>query len=86
MRVPCPHCGERSIDEFVSLGAADPVRPPPEAGVDAFVEYVYLRDNPAGRHREVFHHMGGCRAILIVERDTRTHEIFAVTGAAGSAR
>lgn len=82
MRIRCPHCGERSVDEYVQLGAADPARPPADAGIEAFVEYVYLRDNPAGRHREVFHHLGGCRAILVVERDTRTHEIHRVAPAA----
>lgn len=85
MRITCPHCGERSIDEYVQLGAADPARPPADAGIAAFVDYVYLRDNPAGRHREVFHHVGGCRAILVVERDTRTHEIHGVV-AGGSRR
>jgi methylglutamate dehydrogenase subunit B len=86
MRIVCPHCGERPIDEFVELGAADPVRPAPDSGVAAYADYVYLRDNPAGRHREVFQHVGGCRAILIVERDTRTHEIFGVRTAGEGGR
>ena len=38
-------------------------------------DYVYLRDNPAGPHRELWYHAGGCRAWLIVGRDTRTHAI-----------
>jgi sarcosine oxidase subunit delta len=75
MRINCPYCGNRPIDEFVQLGAADPVRPPPDAGIHAFVAYVYLRDNPAGAHRERFQHVGGCRAMIVVSRDTRTHEI-----------
>lgn len=75
MRISCPYCGNRPIGEFVQLGAADPVRPPPDAGIEAFVSYVYLRENPAGAHREFFQHVGGCRAIMIVSRDTRTHEI-----------
>lgn len=78
MLIACPHCGERPIDEFVVLGAADPIRPPADGDVGAFVDYVYARENPAGRHREVFHHIGGCRSMLVVERDTRTHEIAAV--------
>ena len=78
MRIRCPHCGERPIDEFVQLGAADPVRPAADAGIAAFVDYVYLRDNPAGPHRELFQHIGGCRALLAVTRDTRTHAIHGV--------
>ncbi len=38
-------------------------------------DYVYLRDNPAGPHRELWQHVSGCRAWLVVTRDTRTHEI-----------
>jgi len=78
MRVRCPYCGDRPIDEFVQLGAADPVRPPADAGLDAFVDYVYLRDNPAGIHRELFQHLAGCRALLAIRRDTRTHDITSV--------
>jgi heterotetrameric sarcosine oxidase delta subunit len=85
MRLNCPHCGERPIDEFVQLGTADQLRPAADAGIDAFVDYVYLRDNPAGPHRELFQHLGGCRALLAVRRDTRTHEVHAVT-AVGDAR
>ena len=37
--------------------------------------YVYERDNPAGRQREYWHHSAGCRAWIVVTRDTRTHRI-----------
>ena len=78
MRIPCPHCGERDSAEFAYYGDAAPRRPDskgPEA-LAAFVDYVYPRDNPAGKHRELWYHVGGCRAWLLVTRDTRTHEIF----------
>ena len=78
MRIPCPHCGERASEEFSYLGAADPVRPPPDAGAEAWHDYVYLRDNPAGALREFWHHVHGCRRWLVVTRDTRTHAISAV--------
>lgn len=80
MRVACPFCGERDSSEFVFLGDAGFRRPDPD-GADAetrFVEAVYLRDNPAGRHEELWYHASGCRGWLRVTRDTRTHEIFAV--------
>jgi len=44
----------------------------------AFAEAVYLRDNPAGLHREHWFHSAGCQSWLLVERDTRTHEIVKV--------
>jgi sarcosine oxidase subunit delta len=78
MRIPCPYCGERDSGEFAYCGDAAPRRPDgkgPEA-LGAFYEYAYPRDNPAGPHRELWYHVSGCRAWLVVRRDTRTHEIF----------
>ena len=78
MRIPSPHCGERDSAEFAYYGDAAPRRPDgkgPEA-LAAFVDYVYPRDNPAGRHRELWYHVAGCRAWLVLTRDTRNHEIF----------
>lgn len=80
MRIQCPYCGERSLSEFTYLGAADNQRP--ELGASAareqFFEAVYLRDNPAGSHAELWYHGFGCCSWLRVIRDTRTHEIFSV--------
>jgi sarcosine oxidase subunit delta len=77
MRIPCPYCGERDAQEFSYLGDATLRRPDPSApgAESAFHDYVYLRDNPAGPHREFWQHVQGCRSWLIVERDTLTHEI-----------
>lgn len=82
MRIHCPHCGERPVDEFTQFGAAGLQRPDAEAGLQAYVTYVYLRDNPAGMHQELFQHIGGCRAFLSVTRDTRTHAIQGVEAVA----
>jgi heterotetrameric sarcosine oxidase delta subunit len=77
MRLPCPYCGSRGNDEFIYLGSADPVRPAShDALAEAWTDYVFLRDNPAGANRELWHHTYGCRAWLIVTRDTRTHEVL----------
>jgi sarcosine oxidase subunit delta len=78
MRIPCPFCGVRDASEFSYLGDATLKRPDPSApnAERAFHDYVYLRDNPAGPHREFWHHVSGCRSWLIVTRDTRTHEIL----------
>ncbi|WP_237215012.1 sarcosine oxidase subunit delta [Falsiroseomonas oryziterrae] len=81
MRIPCPFCGDRGNEEFTVLGAAGLARPAPEADDAAWHDYVHLRDNPAGAHRELWHHVFGCRAWLVVERDTRTHAVLSVTPA-----
>ncbi|MBV9261490.1 MAG: sarcosine oxidase subunit delta [Pseudolabrys sp.] len=86
MRIPCPYCGERSGEEFVASGAADPQRPTDPGDLAAFVDYVYLRDNPAGPHRELFYHAGGCHSWLVVTRDTRSHAILGVTAARDAKR
>jgi methylglutamate dehydrogenase subunit B len=85
MRIACCYCGARSNEEFAYLGDASVRRPNADAtlALDAtalqqWSDYVYLRDNPAGPHRELWQHVAGCRAWLVVTRDTRTHAILAV--------
>src|SRR5262245_18656717 len=87
MRIPCHYCGERGNEEFAYLGDATLVRPEADAATpllldDAdqkqWVDYVYLRDNPTGVHRELWQHVSGCRAWLVVTRNVRTHEILKV--------
>ena len=88
MRIVCPYCGERPLDEFAYFGDANVERPDPARpdALAAFVDTVYLRDNPAGRHRELWQHRSGCRAWLVVTRDTTTHAIFAVAPARDARR
>ncbi len=74
MRIPCPYCGERDAREFSYLGDATATRPV-DGGAAVFHEYVNLRDNKAGMHREFWYHASGCRSWLVVTRDTRTHRI-----------
>ena len=80
MRIPCPYCGERDYSEFSYLGDAGFRRPDPQAPDAArlYYEAVYLRDNPAGPHEELWFHAHGCRSWLRVRRNTLTHEILAV--------
>ncbi len=80
MRIHCPYCGERDISEFSYLGDAAFRRPDPLApgALERFVEAVYQRDNPAGRHLELWYHTHGCLYWLQVERDTLTHRILGV--------
>jgi methylglutamate dehydrogenase subunit B len=85
MRIYCPFCGERDSSEFTVTGDASCRRPhvallDSQASLtDQFLEAVYVRDNPAGRHLELWYHGAGCRSWLRVSRDTRSHEVFAVT-------
>ena len=81
MRIPCPHCGERPVDEFTALGAADVKRPEGSDKMEDWVNYVYFRENSFGAHRELFYHASGCRQWLVVERDTRDHTISGVVTA-----
>ena len=78
MRLPCPCCGERSVEEFSYFGDAGPRRPTDggAAPTAAWTDYVYLRDNPAGPHRELWYHGVGCRSWVVLTRDTRTHAIL----------
>ena len=87
MRIPCPFCGPRGNEEFTYLGDANVRRPDPAhpEAPRVFHDYVYLRDNPSGLHRELWYHCG-CRKWLVVTRNTRTHDINDVTFADGGAR
>ena len=76
-----PHLGPRDASEFTILGDASLInRPDWQAGDadDAFYNYQYLRDNPAGLHRELWFHEQGDRSWLVVTRDTLTHAVIAV--------
>jgi len=83
MLIKCPHCGTRPVEEFTFNGDASVRRPTSNdpKTMDQWFDYVYLRDNPKGRFDEYAHHSSGCRAWLVVTRDTQTHEIFTVVTA-----
>ncbi|GBQ30873.1 sarcosine oxidase subunit delta [Gluconacetobacter azotocaptans] len=85
MRLPCSCCGPRDSGEFVYRGDATLRRPPPDAPETHWADYVYLRDNPAGPHRELWYHQP-CRSWLVITRDTRSHAILAAEAAEAVAR
>ena len=85
MKIPHPLLGLRDASEFVYLGDSslmdrpvmdDPALLGETASIDAFHDYLYLRDNPAGIHRELWFHEQGDRSWLVVTRNTVTHEIL----------
>lgn len=78
MRLTCPLCGTRPLEEFTYRGDAGPVRPSADQPMEDWVDYVYLRDNPKGPHREHWRHHGGCGSWLAVERNTHSHEILGI--------
>lgn len=80
MQIPCPLCGPRDIREFTPKGHAVYLdRPSAGAALDAWVDYLHLRDNPAGDTRELWYHGGGCGAWLVVDRNTVTHAVHGAT-------
>jgi heterotetrameric sarcosine oxidase delta subunit len=78
LRISCPHCGSRDHVEFTYGGDAALGRPPADGASDAaWIDFVYLRTNPRDEHDELWHHTLGCRAWLVVRRNTLTHRIVA---------
>jgi len=83
MLIPCPHCGARDHAEFTYAGDATVRRPSSEEASDeAWMAYVYWRENPRGPHEELWHHLAGCRRFLVVTRDTLDHTVVKARNAA----
>ena len=76
-----PLLGPRDMQEFVYLGDASLLARSDgmaQGAEEAFYTYLYLRDDPAGLHRELWFHEQGDRSWLVVTRNTVTHEITRV--------
>jgi sarcosine oxidase subunit delta len=86
MRITCPNCGARDSAEFSCLGNAPGPRPADDAPVADWVEFVYHPANPKGPVAELWQHVLGCRAWLVVTRDTGDHGITEVRLAAAARR
>ncbi|MGB5559851.1 MAG: sarcosine oxidase subunit delta [Paracoccaceae bacterium] len=89
MIIDHPILGPRDAQEFTYLGDASLIDRPDsqaEGAVETFYEYLYLRDNPAGEHRELWFHEQGDRSWLVVTRNTLTHDISKVELARDVAR
>ena len=81
MIIKHPLLGPRDAAEFVYLGDAALIERPDPTASDAaeqFHDYQYLRDNPAGEHRELWYHEQGDCSWLVVTRNTTTHKIAKV--------
>ena len=78
LEIKCPYCGKRSQNEF-SYGGDSKVKRPElgkEVSDKEWDDFIYFRNNPRGKHFELWHHLAGCRQWFKVSRDTATHEIF----------
>ena len=92
-----PLLGPRDSSEFVYLGDASLIYRPDWKGEDAseektakalqqYHDYVHIRENKAGEHKELWYHEQGDRSWLVVTRNTITHEIYNVELAKDVAR
>lgn len=83
-----PLLGPRDAAEFVYKGDISLIGRPDgmSASNDEMHDYMYLRENPAGEHRELWYHQQGDRSWLVVTRNTLTHEITNVKLASDVAR
>ncbi|MDA9372911.1 sarcosine oxidase subunit delta [Pelagibacterales bacterium] len=78
LEIKCPYCGERSQNEFSYGGDATINRPKLNTDISdlEWDSFVYYRNNPRGKHLELWHHISGCRQWFKVHRNTATHEII----------
>jgi sarcosine oxidase subunit delta len=89
MIIDHPLLGPRDAAEFTYLGDASLIGRPDwqsDTAAQDFYAYLYLRENPAGWHRELWFHEAGDRSWLVVTRNTVTHEIKSVEMARDVAR
>jgi heterotetrameric sarcosine oxidase delta subunit len=77
--IPCPWCGPREETEFSYGGEAHIVRPkdPSAQSDEEWADYLFMRVNSRGPHREQWCHSAGCRRWFNVARDTVTYRIVA---------
>jgi heterotetrameric sarcosine oxidase delta subunit len=78
LRIPCPHCGQRPIEEF----AHGEVPAVPESITDhdhRDLDRAFMRDNTEGVVTERWFHTDGCRRWLTLRRNTKDDEVLGST-------
>jgi sarcosine oxidase, subunit delta len=75
--IECPWCGERDESEFNCVGEAHIARPleTEKMNDQEWADYLFMRSNPKGLHREQWLHAAGCRRYFNAERDTVSYRI-----------
>jgi sarcosine oxidase subunit delta len=72
----CPNCGPRNVQEFRYGGEYNPrPRTPLATEEEAWVEYVFMRENKLGVQKEWWYHRSGCGTWFLSERHTKTNEV-----------
>jgi sarcosine oxidase subunit delta len=91
--IECPWCGERDESEFSYAGEAHIARPMETEKLSdrQWADYLFMRKNPKGLHREQWQHVAGCRRYFNAERDTVSYRITGTyrideTGPAGGGK
>ena len=77
--IECPYCGKRPELEFSHAGQAHIARAknPSEVSVEAWTDFLYMRDNIKGVHAERWRHTHGCARFFNALRDTTTDHFLA---------
>ena len=77
--IECPWCGLRDETEFSYAGEAHISRPleTEKLSDEEWADYLFMRKNPRGTHREQWLHAAGCRRYFNAERDTVTYRFSA---------
>jgi sarcosine oxidase subunit delta len=77
--IPCPYCGLRPEIEFRYGGEAHIARPrdPAQYNDAQWAEYLYMRTNPKGLHRERWRHIHGCGRFFNGVRHTVSDRVIA---------
>jgi sarcosine oxidase subunit delta len=75
--IECPWCGERDESEFSYAGEAHIARPleTEKLSDEEWANYLFLRKNTKGLHREQWNHAAGCRRYFNVVRNTVSYKI-----------
>lgn len=78
LKITCPYCGERDETEFTYGGEAHLARPedPQSLNDEEWAEFLFMRSNKKGLHRERWNHAQGCRRWFNMVRDTSNHTIL----------
>ena len=77
--IECPYCGVRDESEFSYAGEAHIARPleTEKLSDEEWADYLFMRKNPRGMHREQWLHAAGCRRYFNAVRDTVSYRISA---------
>ena len=78
IRITCPHCAERTLEEYVYGEMFDEVPVGPGDAAAWEVDRSFMHNNAEGPVREAWFHLYGCRRWIVVKRDTTTDEILEV--------